>query len=211
VRTAIMTKRGADALSWLTAFTTRQTPSAAVLVARSKLLASIDARGDALQSARDAAQLSPPQAIAFEQLASLHADAGDIAQLDAAVTQLQRLAREHAATHYYAAVALFLRGNAAGAVERAQAAVRIDPAYAAVYDLIGAAFTKLDDVPRARDAFLTSLRYDAHDSAAYANLGVLELAAGHRAAAANYFAEALWLDAESPLAREGLARATASY
>ena len=55
--------------------------------------------------------------------------------------------------------------------------------------------------------FERSLAFDAHDSAAYTNLGLLDLAAGRRDSAANRFAEALWLDPASATAREGLARA----
>jgi Flp pilus assembly protein TadD len=83
----------------------------------------------------------------------------------------------------------------------------IDPRYAAVYDLLGAAYTRLDKPHEARAAFQKSLSFDAHDSTAYTNLGLLELADGKRQAAARYFAEALWLAPESAVAREGLARA----
>ena len=48
---------------------------------------------------------------------------------------------------------------------------------------------------------------DAHDSAAYLNLGLLDLAGGRPDSAANYFAEALWLDPASATAKEGLTRA----
>ncbi len=65
----------------------------------------------------------------------------------------------------------------------AQQAIAIDPSYAPVYDLIGAAYTKLDRLAEGREAFNTSLTFDAHDSAAYVNLGLVELAAGNRAAA----------------------------
>jgi Tfp pilus assembly protein PilF len=54
--------------------------------------------------------------------------------------------------------------------------------------------------------FERSLVFDAHDSAAYANLGLLALAAGRSDEARRYFAEALWLDASSNVGREGLRR-----
>ena len=82
-----------------------------------------------------------------------------------------------------------------------------DPQFAPVYDLVGAAYTKLDRLPEARAAFERSLSFDAHDSSAYVNLGLVELAAGNRDAARNYFAEALWLEPDSRVAREGLTRA----
>ena len=86
-------------------------------------------------------------------------------------------------------------------------ALSVDSKYAAAYDLLGAAHARLGRHDLARQAFLTSLTFDAHDSTAYANLGVLALEAGDPAAATDYFAEALWLDPDSSLAREGLRRA----
>jgi Flp pilus assembly protein TadD len=92
-------------------------------------------------------------------------------------------------------------------VAHAQRAISADPSFAPVHDLIGAAFTRLGRPEDARSAFETSLGFDAHDSSAYTNLGLLALAAGHREVAANYFAEALWLTPDSTVARDGLARA----
>ena len=62
-------------------------------------------------------------------------------------------------------------------------------------------------VPLARQAFDKSLSFNAHDSTAYENLGILALNAGYRDVAVNYFAEALWLDPGSQVARQGLAQA----
>jgi Flp pilus assembly protein TadD len=59
---------------------------------------------------------------------------------------------------------------------------------------------------RARWAVYQSLSFDAHDSTAYENLGLLALEEGDRATARNYFAEALWLVPNSRVAREGMAR-----
>ena len=122
------------------------------------------------------------------------------------VEQLRKLAPNRASTEFYAAVAAFIHGDAAEAVTRAQRAIAIDPNYAPTYDLIGAAYTKLNQLDLARQAFQKSLSFDAHDSTAYENLGVLEFNAGNRAAAAKYFAEALWLVPDSRVARQGLAQ-----
>ena len=81
-----------------------------------------------------------------------------------------------------------------------------DPEYAPVYDLLGAAHTRLQHPEEARAAFQKSLAFDAHDSTAYTNLGVLELGLGRKREAARYFAEALWLTPDSPVARQGLAQ-----
>jgi spermidine synthase len=199
VKMAIILKKPSDALNAIgTASTAEQ------MVARSKLLAADDKRDEAIALARDAAATST---LGLEQLASLYADAADTVPLDATVAQLRKVAPERASTEYYAAVAAFLHGDADAAVANAQRAIAIDPNYAPTYDLIGAAYTKLNQLDPARQAFQKSLSFDAHDSTAYENLGVLELNAGNRAAAAKYFAEALWLVPESAVSREGLRRA----
>lgn len=173
-------------------------------VARSKLLAASGSRDEAIALARDTASKSP---LGLEQLASLYADAADTVPLDATVAELRKAEPNKASTYYYAAVAAFLHGNTLDAADLAEHAIEIDPDYAPTYDLIGAAYTRLGKVGQAREAFRKSLSFDAHDSTAYENLGVLELNTGNRSAAAKYFAEALWLVPDSQIARQGLAEA----
>src|SRR4029079_9161102 len=84
-----------------------------------------------------------------------------------------------------------IHGRIEDAVSLGERAVAADPTYSATYDLVGAAYTKLDRPAEARKASEKSLEFDAHDSTAYTNLGLLELAAGNRPAAMNFFAEAL--------------------
>lgn len=196
VRSAMITRTAGDVLTRLKG---EATDSQRRRVARSKLLAANGQRDEAIAAAREAAS--------YEQLASLFADSADTIQLDAAVAELRNSAPTSAATEYYAAVATFLHGNAVDAVAGAQRAIALDPGYAPVYDMIGAAYTRLGQLEPARQAFRKSLEFDAHDSTAYENLGVLELNAGNRALAARYFAEALWLVPDSPTARQGLAQA----
>ena len=199
VKMAVILKRPAEALNAIGTADTAER-----MVARSKLLAAEGKRDEALALAREAAARFP---IGLEQLASLLADSGDTVQLDATVAALRKMAPHKASTEYYAAVAAFLHGDATNAVAAAARAIAIDPNYAPTYDLLGAAYTKLNRLDGARQAFRTSLSFDAHDSTAYENLGVLELSAGNRAAASKYFAEALWLVPESTVSREGLRRA----
>ena len=206
VKTATLSRRGSDALGWVKSLAAAARPSAEVLMATSKLLASIDSRADALAAARGATVIAPADPAVWEQLASLHADAGDTVQLDDVVGRLRQVAPSRAGTEFYAAAAAFLHARPLEAVELAQRAIAIDPQFAPVYDLIGAAFTKLGRTAEAKAAFELSLSFDAHDSTAYTNLGLLELAAGNRAAAAQYFAEALWLAPDSATARAGLAQ-----
>lgn len=204
VRTAIILRRAADAVVLLKAGTTKDPYRLAAL---SKLLAADDKRDEAIAAAREAVALAPSSPTGLVQLASLYADSADTIQLDATVAELRRIAPSTAATEYYGAVAAFLHGDAAGAVTSAQRAIALDPKYPPTYDLIGAAYTKLAQLDPAREAFQKSLAFDAHDSTAYENLGVLELNAGNRALAARYFAEALWLVPDSATARQGLTAA----
>jgi spermidine synthase len=207
VKTATLARRASDALGWVKSLGAGAPPSVDVQIAASKLLAAMNSKDEALAAAREAIRIAPEDPDPVEQIASLHADAGDTVQLDAAVERLRQIAPARPGTHFYAAVAAFLHGRAEDAVQLARRAIAIDPAFAPVYDLIGAAYTKLNRPADAKAAFETSLGFDAHDSTAYTNLGLLELAAGNRAAASRYFAEALWLEPESATAREGLAQA----
>ena len=169
-------------------------------------MASIGSAREAVAIARDAASRLPVPAIALEQLASLFADAGDLVELDATVAALRQLVPRALAGYYYAGAAAFMRGDAEQAIRLCQQAIAIDPGYAPVYDLLGAAHTRLQHPNEARSAFERSLSFDAHDSTAYTNLGVLELGLGRREQAARHFAEALWLTPDSPVARQGLAQ-----
>lgn len=205
VHSAILTKRGAEALAWVNTLSAKTDRPAAIHVAMSKLHASIGAATDAQAAAQRALEFDRSSSSAVQQLAALAADAGDRAQLDRHVQQLRTRDPDSAATHYYAAVSAWLHERTDDAVQWAERAIAIDPSYAAVYDLLGAALTRRGDRAGARAAFETSLQYDAHDSTAYTNLGLLALGAGDRLAARNYFAEALWLDPESATARRGLA------
>jgi Flp pilus assembly protein TadD len=173
----------------------------------SKLQEAAGQRDEALASARRAAEVARSDPAGHEQLASLYADAGDTVRLDQAVDALQYFAGEDAAaTLYYASVAQLLHGNLPGAMVFAERGIGLHPRHAPLYDLVGAIYTKRGEVFRARWAFNQSLKFDAHDSTAYENLGLLALEEGDRATARNYFAEALWLVPNSTVARQGIAR-----
>jgi tetratricopeptide (TPR) repeat protein len=219
VRTAILTRRTADALSRLEKVAQRHpglkpgssAVSARLLVARSKLLAASNAHEEAIDAADAALQLGGAEHAALEQLAAIHAGRADRSKLEETVRRMQSAMPSQVATDYYAAVAAFIRDDMESALHLATEAVQRDATYAAAYDLLGAAYAKLGDAQQARQAFERSLAFDAHDSTAYANLGVLALDEGHVTVAIDYFAEALWLDADSVLAREGLRRAMRAY
>ncbi|MEZ5286457.1 MAG: fused MFS/spermidine synthase [Vicinamibacterales bacterium] len=218
VRTATLTSRAPEALVALQDRAGASGESGAggtaapmsdphVLVAISTLQAAAGLTEDAVDTARRASRVGPPgDTRGLEQVASLLAESGNTVRLDETVAELTTRAPDRAPTLYYAAVAQFLHGNPERAFALAGRAIDADATFAPTYDLAGAAALKLDRPDEARKAFQTSLTFDAHDSAAYTNLGLLELAAGNRAAARGYFAEALWLVPQSRVAREGLAR-----
>jgi spermidine synthase len=206
VRSAVLSGRATEAITWIKGQTAKRPVTAGELVAMSKLLSSNELGADALDTAKQAARLFPADPDAFEQLASVTADSDDAGGLDGAVERLKALAPARAGTLYFSAVAALMHGRVDEAVHLAEQAETADETYAPVYDLVGAAYTKLDRPQDARKAFETSLRFDAHDSTAYTNLGLLELAAGNRQAAASRFAEALGLAPNSEAARAGLAR-----
>jgi Flp pilus assembly protein TadD len=205
-RTAILTNQAQDGLSWVKSLTVDR-PTVHAQVATSKLLAAAGLKSDAVDAAQQACGAEPPPPAACEQLASLHADAGDRASLEPVVQTLRQVAPDAAATHYYSAALAFMGGNAQEALDHAQRAIGVDAKYAAAYDMAGAAHTKLDQADLARQAFQTSLQFDPHDSTAYTNLGLIALAAGRTDEAVDYFAEALWLTPNSQAARDGLQRA----
>jgi Flp pilus assembly protein TadD len=225
VRTATITGRASEALTRLDSLRTerRDVPGPIsveggrahvaavdhprVLVAVSKLQAASGARDDAVATARRALEIDRTDPVGAEQMASLMADGADTIRLEQALDVLRHLTPEGASTYYYDAVLKLLRGNLPDAQVLAERGMGLHPTYAPFYDLVGAIYTKRGDVFRARWAFNQSLAYDAHDSTAYENLGLIALETGDRAAARNYFAEALWLVPGSRVAREGLARA----
>jgi tetratricopeptide (TPR) repeat protein len=176
-------------------------------IAISKLLSAAALTQDAIDTATAACATQPVVPAACEQLASLHADAGNRSELERVLQTLRAVAPASAPTHYYAAVAAFLRGDPQASLDSAQQAIAANQTYAAAYDVAGAAHTKLGQGELAAQAFQTSLRFDPHDSTAYTNLGLLALAAGRMSDARNFFAEALWLTPNSQAAREGLSRA----
>lgn len=208
VRSAVLVRRADDALAALSG-ASAAVPSVARLVARSKLQAAAGRAGDAEADARAAAALDPAAPAAAEQLAALAADRGDAAALDAALATLETRFADRAATAYYRGVRAFLAGDAVAALRHAERALARDAAYAPACDLAGAAATRLDAPADVRRWFERSLTFDAHDSTAYANLGLLAFQAGALDEAASRFAEALWLDPHSAAAREGLTRVLA--
>ena len=178
-------------------------------VALAELLGMRGRFDEATAVATEATRLAPADPAAWEQLASLHADRGDVARLGPAVEVLRREFPSRAASWYFAASLSFLRGDLAGALPLVRRAIELDASYADAHNLLGAIHATAGDVDTGRDAFRASLRLDPRDAVTYVNLAQLELAAGQRSVAAGLFAEALSLDPSSAPAREGLAAISA--
>ncbi|MGH9385835.1 MAG: fused MFS/spermidine synthase [Vicinamibacterales bacterium] len=140
VRAATLLRSAPDALAWIAALAEKTPPNVDVLVARSKLLAAAGKSADAIDVAASARRLAPTTPMPLEQLASLLADAGNLAELKSVVEEMKQVARDHPATHYYEAVSALLDGRADDAVRLAKQTIASDATYAPVYDLIGAAY-----------------------------------------------------------------------
>lgn len=206
VRAAKLAARLPDARDKVKSLAEANSSNVTLRVALSKLQAATGEIDEGLDTAAKAARLPGGASAGFEQQAAILSTLGDQEALAKTVAELEKVAPERASTYYYAAVASFLLDEFGETVAHALKAKQIDPSYAAIYDLLGAAYTKLGQHDPAREAFETSLRHNARDSTAYTNLGILALQASNREAAAAYFAEALWLDPRSATARDGLAQ-----
>jgi Flp pilus assembly protein TadD len=210
VKAAVGANRHDDALRLLESLADSREEAVGLRVAMSKLLATSGRFEEAVAAAENACRIGPGDPAAFEQLASLYADAGDAARLDPIVDVMERRFPERASTRYYAAASNFLRGRFPTALGLARQAIEADPQRASAYNLLGAIHASLGQVEDARPAFQQALRLDRRDSATYTNLGVLELSLGNRSTAADLFAEALSLDPGSASARQGLAQSAES-
>jgi tetratricopeptide (TPR) repeat protein len=204
VRAATAARREDDAERRLRAIIQARTAEAGPRVALAELLGIRGRFDEAVAVASEATQIEPGAPAAWEQLASLHTDRGDVVRLAPAVKVLSSDFPSRAASWYFAASESFLRGDVAGALPLVRRAIQLDPNYADAYNLLGAIHGTAGDTNTSREAFRTSLRLDPRDAITYINLAQLEMAAGQRDAAADLFAEALSLDPNSMAAREGL-------
>lgn len=204
VRSAIAAARTDEALAWLRR--TGPAGSAAVRhVAASKLLLSRGAVDEAIAAAEAAAGVLPLAPEGAEQLAALYADLGDPARVESAVAWLQRYFPAHPSVPYYVATAAFLRGDLASAIDGARRATAgVSPRPASVHNLLGAALARAGRFDEARTTLETAKRLDPRDSSVYVNLATVALDVGQLPAAAAAFAEALALDPQSRVARQGL-------
>jgi spermidine synthase len=176
----------------------------AVRVAQARLLAATGAFGEAAARAREVMTEQPQNPAASELLASILADAGDLNGLRGLAARMREAHPERDDSWYYAAMVSFLSGDLPEAIRLAERAVQVNPHHTLANNLIGAAYARLGQRDRARDAFRASLEANPTESSTYRSLGLLELESGNLDAATAYFAEALTLDPHDQVARENL-------
>jgi spermidine synthase len=98
VRAAVAAHREAEAIAIMKNASAAQSRVTAPRISLSKLLAATGSFDDAWAVARDATLIEPADPLAFDQLASVFADAADANQLESAVEQMRHLfprARDH--------------------------------------------------------------------------------------------------------------------
>lgn len=183
--------------------------SATVHGTMARLLAASGRFAEAVRYAEAAVARQPQDPEQVEMLASIFADAGDPGRLAPLVARQQQAHAGREATWYYAAMLAFMNGQPARAVPLAARAVAIDPRHVLARNLLGAAYARIGDRARAREAFEASRAADPREPTTYRNLGMLALESGDPVSATAYFAEALALDPRDPTSREGLAAARA--
>ena len=144
---------------------------------------------------------------ALEQICTVLADQGDVEGSERAVTALEKSAATRPATLYHRARLEYVQGRFARAADLLERSAAIDRRNAMVFNLLGGAYESLGDSDRARRAFETSLQVNPRDAAVLLNLGTIALRAADPVAAAERFAEALYLSPGLKPALRGLADA----
>jgi spermidine synthase len=207
VRAAVAARMTSSALAYLDRLGSAHHGSAALTIARSKLLAATGDYTHAVDAVRNVAADGRTDVDVAGQLASLYADLGDTEGLRTAVGHLRQVAPDGRDAHYYTAALQFMQADLAGAVESARRTVAIDPQYAPARNLLGAILATMGRTTEARSEFQSALALDPRDPAIYTNLGRLEFSLGDRHTAAGLYAEALSLDPTWEAARQGLSQA----
>jgi spermidine synthase len=207
---AALARRLPNLRSWLTALAAREPDNAEVRIELARVLAAGGDAEGAIAAAVEAGKLAPESPLPMEQLASIFEDLGDGGRLGQLAQELSARFPQREQSEYYQAAALFLSGRPVAAEEGARRVLAKNPRYAKAQSLLGVACAAARRLDCARRAFEASLRLTPGEPSPYLNLGIYYLDAADPATAASYFAEALALDAASPMAREGLARARAA-
>jgi spermidine synthase len=202
---AAQTRTLPQEIDWLKTMAGTEPDNAAVRVELSHVLATLGNTEEAIAAAREAARIDPSRPEPMEQLASIFADVGDGVRLTPIADELVRRFPTREDGRYYQAAAAFLAGRATDVERPIRALLTANPHHAKGQNLLGVVCGSLGKHECAQAAFAAALKLNPRDPSVYVNLGYLRLARGDRAAAAEFFAEALAIDATTEAARRGLA------
>jgi tetratricopeptide (TPR) repeat protein len=172
----------------------------------SKVLAARGRSDEATDIARDAVLRDPASREAFEQLAWMYADRRDVDALTQLVRVVDALPAHRAVALYARTSIAHLRGDLEHAAALGQQLVEIN-ASANALNLLGSIRAAREEYDLARRALEGSLAIVPADVLVRSNLGVIELRSGNPSAAADRFAEALFLQPTLAPALDGLAQA----
>ncbi|MCX6553027.1 MAG: fused MFS/spermidine synthase, partial [Acidobacteria bacterium] len=184
VQAAGATGQQAEALARLKDMIGGKPGISTIRIAASRLLASSGAFQDAIAVLTPRGAIELDEGALLEQLASIYADLGESQKLDQTVARLRQFRPDTARTFYFAAAAEFLRQRFAQAATLAEKSVALDPQSSSAHNLVGVSRASEGRPEQARHAFLKALVLAPRDVTTYVNLGLLELSAGNRAAAA---------------------------
>ena len=178
----------------------------APLIERSKVLAARGRSDEAADTAREAVLRDPSSRAAFEQLAFMYADRGDVDALAQVVRVVEPVPAHRPVALYARAAMAHLRGHLDEAARVGQQLVDGYPGVNA-WNLLGSIRAARGEYDLAKRAFEASLARSPGDVLALVNLGTVELRAANPAAAAERFSEALFVQPTLMPALDGLAQA----
>jgi tetratricopeptide (TPR) repeat protein len=159
---------------------------------------------EAMAAAQEAIAREPNLAFAHYALASILQDSERLAEAEEAITEAIRLDPKH--TNYFALQSSirYEQGRWHEALEAARQGLLLDPEHVASSNLLAMALAKLGRATEARAAIEAALLRDPLNAVTHANQGWAFLQKGDTAFALNHFREALRLDAEFAMARQGV-------
>jgi tetratricopeptide (TPR) repeat protein len=155
-------------------------------------------------AAQEAVTHDPELAFAHYALASILQDRERLDDAQQAIEEAIRLDPTH--TNYFALRSSihFDHGRWHDALASAEQGLRLDPEHGACANLRAMALSKLGRVVEARSAIESALASDPLNAVTRANQGWADLQRGDTSQALEHFREALRLDAEYAMARQGI-------
>jgi tetratricopeptide (TPR) repeat protein len=164
-------------------------------------------RDGALESAREAIQHAPDLAFAYYALADILHDREDFSGAGEAIQEAISLDPMMANYHALQAGIEFKQGHWAEALAAAERGLAIDAEHVGCTNLRALALVKLQRPKEAGQAFESALARDPENAVTHANQGWALLQEGEAGRALHHFREALRLDADFEMARQGVIEA----